>query len=172
MNIQPPTSKVESLRVFLDLIERHLRSLEVMGENINQHVFVSMIKAKLTEDVLRHLELAKGTKKEWSVDNLRLHLRDYVTACEKSEKKSERSDNYRGNQPVYTNKGRAPDRSYVMKRSYPSNTGSIFRPGSSAEALMTNEKQIRTIKQNKSNTPVCCFVPRDTGVMSVINTKL
>ena len=34
---------------------RHLRSLEVLRQNINQDVFVSMIRAKLLEDVLLQL---------------------------------------------------------------------------------------------------------------------
>jgi hypothetical protein len=57
-----------------------------LKENVNEHAFVSMIRTKLPEDVLRHLEIITGATNEWTVDNLRDHLRDYITACEKSDK--------------------------------------------------------------------------------------
>jgi len=37
MNLQAPTHQFESLRTFMDQIEKHLRSLEVLGENVNQN---------------------------------------------------------------------------------------------------------------------------------------
>jgi hypothetical protein len=42
------------------LIPKHLKNLEVLKENINQHVFVSMIRSKFTKEVLCQLELIKG----------------------------------------------------------------------------------------------------------------
>jgi len=53
LEVQPPTLKVESLRTFLDRVEKHLRSLEVLGESVNQRVFVSMIRSKLPEEAFQ-----------------------------------------------------------------------------------------------------------------------
>ncbi len=36
INIAPARNTTESLRLFLDKFERHIRSLEVLGENVNQ----------------------------------------------------------------------------------------------------------------------------------------
>ena len=63
INIPSPNTNVDSLRVFLDTVERHIRSLEVLEENVNQHVFVSMIRSKLPTEVLRQLELNNGGMK-------------------------------------------------------------------------------------------------------------
>ena len=44
INIPQAVNKTCSLRGLLDNIERHIRSLEVLKQNINQDVFVSMIR--------------------------------------------------------------------------------------------------------------------------------
>ena len=88
MNTPSPSNKVAALRAFQDTTEKHLRSLEVLGENIDQHVFVSMIRTKLPEDVLRQLEINKGAKVEWSLGNLRQQLEDYIVACERAAKRN------------------------------------------------------------------------------------
>ena len=62
INLTPATNKTSSLRNLLDSMEKHLRSLEVLRENIDQDVFVSMIRAKLPEEVLLQLEILHGTK--------------------------------------------------------------------------------------------------------------
>ena len=55
MNLQAPTHQFESLRTFMDQIEKHLRSLEVLGENVNQNSVVPMITSKLPLRILRQL---------------------------------------------------------------------------------------------------------------------
>ena len=59
MNIPAATTKSDSVKALFDSIEKHLRSLEVLGENVNQDMFVSMIRAKLPEEVLYQLEVIK-----------------------------------------------------------------------------------------------------------------
>ncbi|XP_053380526.1 uncharacterized protein LOC128548911 [Mercenaria mercenaria] len=87
INLYPASNKTESLRILLDKVEKHLRSLEVLHQNINQDVFVSMIRSKLPQHVLLQLEIQKGTVDKWTVSILRDKLRCYVTAREKAEKK-------------------------------------------------------------------------------------
>lgn len=87
INLPTATNKTSSLRGLLDNIEKHLRSLEVLKQNINQDVFVSMIRAKLPEEVLMQLEILHGAKNKWTVEDLRGSLHNYITAREHSEKK-------------------------------------------------------------------------------------
>ena len=56
MNTPRPEDTTESLRSFLNEIQRHLRSLEVLNQDVNQAVFVSMIKSKLPTKVLVNLK--------------------------------------------------------------------------------------------------------------------
>ena len=88
INIPPPKNKTNELRHFLDTIERHLRSLEVLAQNIEQDVFISMIKSKLPKDVLLQMELRKDPDTEWAVESLRKCLRSYIVARERSEQDS------------------------------------------------------------------------------------
>ncbi|XP_060551271.1 uncharacterized protein LOC132712851 [Ruditapes philippinarum] len=88
INIQSASNNVHSLRCFVDQIEKHLRSLEALRQDINQDVFIAMIRAKLPENVLLHLEMSNGSKKEWTLATLRDRLNDYIVARERSEKKS------------------------------------------------------------------------------------
>ena len=64
INIPPPKNKTNELRHFLDTIEKHLRSLEVLGQNIEQDVFISMIKSRLPKDILLQMELKKDPDTE------------------------------------------------------------------------------------------------------------
>lgn len=93
INLQVANNNTHSLRLFLDRIQRHLRSLEVLKQDINQDVFVSMVKAKLPQEVLLQLEIMNGADNEWNTVKLIETLRSYVKAREKSEvkKKSRRS---------------------------------------------------------------------------------
>ena len=76
INLPQAVNKTCSLRGLLDNIERHIRSLDVLKQNINQDVFVSMILSKLPEDVLLRLEMLNGkrAKSKWTVENLGLYF--------------------------------------------------------------------------------------------------
>ncbi|XP_053372924.1 uncharacterized protein LOC128546434 [Mercenaria mercenaria] len=52
INLTHATNKTDSLRNLLDTVERHIRSLEVLEQNVNQDVFVSMVRTKIPENVL------------------------------------------------------------------------------------------------------------------------
>lgn len=93
INIQSASNNVQSLRSFLDTMERHLRSLEVLHQDINQDVFIAMIRAKLPENVLIQLEMSNGANKKWTLQSLREKLKDYIIARERAEKKVITPDN-------------------------------------------------------------------------------
>ena len=88
INLHAATNKVSSLRALLDAVDQHLRSLEVLGQDVNQSVFVSMIWSKIPEDVLMQLQMKNGVDRKWTVFALRNALNEYVVARERTEKKS------------------------------------------------------------------------------------
>lgn len=94
INLQSAPNKTSSLRTFLDKLNRHLRSLEVLKQDVNLHVFVSIFKSKLPEEVLLQLEIQKGSKEKWSIQKLCDKLCDYVVARENSERKDSQKDHY------------------------------------------------------------------------------
>ncbi|XP_045185376.2 uncharacterized protein LOC123543363 [Mercenaria mercenaria] len=85
INLAAPSNKTESLRLFLDSVEKHLRSLDVLKQDVNQDVFISMIKSKLPKDVLLQLELRRQTGSEWTVRQLRDCLCAYIVARERTD---------------------------------------------------------------------------------------
>ncbi|XP_071123871.1 uncharacterized protein [Mytilus edulis] len=92
INLPTPSNKISSLRDFIDKFNRHTRSLEVLKQDVNQDVFVSIIRSKLPEDVLLQLEIQKGAKAKWKISSLCEKLQDYVVAREKSDKKETEKD--------------------------------------------------------------------------------
>ena len=86
INLQCPSNKTSSLRLFIDKVNRHLRSLEVLKQSVDQDIFVSMVRSKLPQEVMLQLEIQKGTKEKWCVRSLCDRLMDYIVAREKSDK--------------------------------------------------------------------------------------
>ena len=76
------TNQTASLRQCYDSMERHLRSLEAVGENVNHRYFVAIISEKLPQKVLYQLYMLKGDNEEWTVPKLRQLLGKHITALE------------------------------------------------------------------------------------------
>lgn len=83
LKLAPNTAK--GLRGLYDHIEKHLRSLEALEQNIDQDIFISMITSKIPKEVLIQLELQKGARNKWSVKELRELFNNYVAARERAE---------------------------------------------------------------------------------------
>jgi len=66
-------------------MERHLRSLEAVGENVNYRYFVAIISEKLPQKVLYQLYMLKGDNEEWTVPKLRQLLGKHITALEMAD---------------------------------------------------------------------------------------
>ena len=176
INITPARNTTDSLRSFLDRIERHLRSLEVLKENIDQKVFVSMIRRKLPSDVLLQLEVLKGADNIWSVSSLRDLLRQFIVSKEKSGKNSvteaspqnqvTRHDRYNGKdyQPRYTYNSRnyqtAPRRTETFvatekaSNPNPSSRGCRF---CGANHWSDECSRYRTVQEIKQRLKGCCY---------------
>ena len=158
INLPLASSSTSSLRNLLDNMERHLRSLEVLKQNVNQDVFVSMIRAKLPQEVLLQLEIMHGAKNKWTVDTLRVKLHEYITAREHAEKKEVTTDtrlprnspsNFEGKPKFGPGGNRRSDQhdwstqrrfSSIGKGAISESVGAKQLSGS-AEALVANTKQ-------------------------------
>ena len=71
INITQAINSSKGLRQLYDQIEKHLRSLEALHQDVNQEVCISIITSKLPKDVLVQLEMQKGARNRWTVDRLR-----------------------------------------------------------------------------------------------------
>ena len=85
INIHPVNNDTGSLRKLYDDLEKHMRSLEALHQDVNQDVFVSMITSKLPKETLLQLEIQKGSRERWTVKKLRDLFKAYVTAKESTE---------------------------------------------------------------------------------------
>ena len=59
MEMSPAVNRTTTLRDTLDVIEQHLRSLQSLGEDVNQRQIISVIRTKLPKVVISRLEQQK-----------------------------------------------------------------------------------------------------------------
>ena len=69
-NIPISSTYYEKLRSTLDQIERHIRSLEALGQNVENECMVLLIRSKLPRTILAKLEEYKNSNDIWTVANL------------------------------------------------------------------------------------------------------
>ncbi|XP_057297398.1 calponin homology domain-containing protein DDB_G0272472-like [Hydractinia symbiolongicarpus] len=89
MDSQPASNKTTSLRATYDKIEKHLRSLNSLGEDTNTRSTISLIRMKLPRVVIARLEQKRGEEEEWTVETLRKVLKRYITAQEVADNQYE-----------------------------------------------------------------------------------
>ena len=85
INLKSVLNTSKGLRSLNDQIEKHLRSLEALDQDINQDVFIAMITSKIPREVLIQLETQKEARNKWTVKALRELFNDYVAARERAE---------------------------------------------------------------------------------------
>ncbi|XP_045158803.2 uncharacterized protein LOC123524573 [Mercenaria mercenaria] len=148
VNVASPRDTTESLRLFYDKIQKHLRSLVVMHEILEQQVFVSIIRSKLPSEVLMHLEIQKGSDNKWTLTKLCELLRQYIVSKEKSDK------------PKPVNANFIPSRRVRPQFQKSTNTFKGFRgpptANTTAGALTAYEKKESTSPQ-QHQTKTCRF---------------
>ena len=86
MDLPASSSHTSTLRTSYDTIEKHLRSLQALGEDVNTKMLVSLIMSKLPKDVITNLTDQKTDDQEWSVQLLRDKLHRYITNRENAER--------------------------------------------------------------------------------------
>ena len=85
MDMPAATHTVSSLRATYNKMEKHLRSLNALGEDTNQRQIISMIRSKLPKVVLARLEVRKDGDGNWTTELFRHCLKSYITAQETAE---------------------------------------------------------------------------------------
>ena len=70
----------EKLQSTYNSIEKHLRSLESLGENIDNNLMMFLIRSKFPKHILARLEEYKNSDDPWTVKRLRKELKRYITA--------------------------------------------------------------------------------------------
>lgn len=85
INLKSAQNTPRGLRSLYDQIEKHLRSLQALEQDIDQDVFISMITSKIPKDVLIQLEIQKGACNKWTVKELRELFKQYIAARERAE---------------------------------------------------------------------------------------
>eukprot|EP00117_Sycon_ciliatum_P027645 scpid56885/ scgid22413/ len=123
MEIPPAENNTTALRKLHTQIERHLRSLEAVGEDMNQKIFLSIVMAKLPETVIFNLEITRGNS-TWNVHALCKALLRYVEAKETSTAHADSrlvTDSPRsiGGLPSYTHSSEEALLSHTAQRSPP-----------------------------------------------------
>jgi len=88
MKLQPATFRVTSLRYLLDNVNKHLRILQVLGQDIEHELFVSVLWSKTPYYVLQQLQLSFCVNKKLSVSKLVDIVNESVIARERTEIKS------------------------------------------------------------------------------------
>ena len=82
INMPAATVNRVSLRSFYDVTEKHLRSLQALGEITNQMQILSMMKPKLPRIILEDIEQMKDDEEEWTVKSFRKRLNKKINALE------------------------------------------------------------------------------------------
>ena len=148
ISLQPANNNTYSLRFFLDKTQSHLRSLEVLEQDINQDVFVCMLKVKLPQKVLIQLEIMNGANNKWTTIKLIETFRDYVVAREKSEMVSKPTESNNRTfgakyKPVNNHEESRGDKTHGIRSDIKSNAGRHDPVHvTSAEALVASAKQL------------------------------
>ncbi|XP_062591234.1 uncharacterized protein LOC134252747 [Saccostrea cucullata] len=145
INIKPALNNTSSLRELFDDLEKHMRSLEALEQDVNQDVFVSMIITKLPKEARLQLELQKGKKEKWTVQKLRIFLDNYITARESTD-----MENLTGHEEQSARKSSSPEFSYINERPY-----------TTAEALTTLFQGSQRRNKYGIKHPVCIFCERN-----------
>ena len=86
-DLPPSSSHYSKLRAMMDSVEKHLRSLESLGEDIKNNMIVSLLKSKLPKIVITRLEENKDDGNiPWDLDTLRKVLNKFIMAQEAGER--------------------------------------------------------------------------------------
>ena len=87
MDLPVSSSTTAKLRETRDMIEKHLRSLKALGENVDQPHFDFVIKSKYPKIVMAGW---KNTRLEkWTVENFRKAFKQYICAQEAGGRQAE-----------------------------------------------------------------------------------
>ena len=135
MDLPSSTNQTPALCSTFDELEKHLRCLSALGEDINHRHFVSLLLSKLPKDVVIKLEEMKGPTEVWSVQLLWKNLQAHLTARENAERKR---------------------RTYLPQNVASKNKFTTSLKRSSAEALIAGASSNASYLQNQQRKKCAC----------------
>ena len=144
INLPTVANRTVELRTLYDKIERNFRSLEALGQNVDQAIFISMVTSKLPRDVMMQLEIQKGTGTKWSVGRLREMLKAHIQAREAAESHTKPD---KPSEPK-------PTTQFTTQKFKPQ-PANQFKPRYSAEALVTTTQDHRSRYEPKRLCVYC-----------------
>ena len=122
-SISISSNDTKQLRSTLDEIQIQLRSLEALGEVIENTPNVVMIKSKFPREVLQDLELRRDVLDTWKVETLIYHLDRYISSKEVTEHlnpTSSRNEQSKTNTRWSNDKSGAENRAHFSARPFKS----------------------------------------------------
>lgn len=85
-NLRLTTTTTKDLRSTLDTIERILRQLESLNQDVEQAVLVDMIRCKLPSETLLEMQKLKQPGQDWTVAQIRTTLSHVIVAQEEVQR--------------------------------------------------------------------------------------
>ena len=89
MDLHVSLNHTANLRATYDMIEKHLRSLKALGENVDQPHFVFLIESKLPKMVISRMEEYKDMEEKWTVESILKALKRYICTQEVGERQTQ-----------------------------------------------------------------------------------
>ena len=80
MDLHKQATNTSSLRATYDPVEKHLSSLQSLGEDVHHRQIILIIRTKLQKVVIARLKQQKDLDEEWTVETLRKALKNCISA--------------------------------------------------------------------------------------------
>ena len=93
VNLPVSHSTTSALHHAYDAIEKHLRSLEVINQNVESQLLITMLLSKFPKQVLTQISEKKSDADNWTVSMIRKSLKKYIENREYTDLHCQKDDN-------------------------------------------------------------------------------
>ena len=155
--------RVDSLTQTFDSVERVLRQLTAVGENIDQSALVSNVLHKFPFDIVAKIEEKKGSKDEWKMSELREHLKDVIDVKKRALQSSgvDELSKPENNEKTKTNKWFNQSNQSNVSNSFRSNqnkSNNSGPKGSGVSGTLFNQSKPKSESFKSSKAPYPCLM--------------
>ena len=158
-----PSCDPKNLQIIYDQIEKSLRSLEALGENVENNLLVCLIKSKLSEEIMFKLEEHKTSEEIWTVSLLRKKLKWFISAqtsakedcCQGTKTKYMFKANRHISPPISTSEALFVSNKNTKTRQEISAPNCIYCHG---DHWNDQCNEYKTVHARKSKIKGCCFI--------------
>ena len=172
---QVSSNSTSSLRATYDAVEKHLRSLQSLGEDIHHRQIISIIRTNLPKMVITQLEQQKDPDEEWTVETLRKTLKNYISVQEVAESQVHQQQQSKLNKTkgskVYNNRNSQIKERPMFRHTADTLLSGEMKPGYKTQTCAFCEKGHWTdecrsfpdIESRKGQLKGKCFICQRTG---------